>query len=207
YRVNPAKFTTPEKRNLVVLVADADKIEKSLTPTDADLQRLYNQNQAQYHVAEMAKVRHIILMTQGKPASEDAAIKAKAEDLLKQVRNGGNFAELAKKNSEDPGSAAKGGEYDVQRGQMVAEFEAASFTQKPGDTEIVKTKYGYHIVQVMKRDPARLKPFEEVKGEIATAWKKQRANDIMQQASERAAAELQKDPAHPEKVAAQFNME
>ena len=208
YKVNASMFTRPERRNLTVLVMDQEKLEKGLTPSDADLQRVYAQNQGQYHIAETVKVRHILLMTQGKPASEDAAIKAKADDLLKQVRNGGNFAELAKKYSEDPGSAASGGEYDVQRnGQMVPEFENAAFTLKPGQSDIVKTKYGYHVFQVVKHDQARLKPFEEVKGDLAAQWKKQRASDLMQQASERAPAELQKDPAHPEKVAAQFNME
>jgi len=208
YKINTSQYTTPEKRNLTVLLMDQDKVEKGLTPSDADLQRAYNQNQAQYHVPETVKVRHILLMTQGKPASEDGAIKVKAEDLLKQVKSGANFGELAKKYSEDPGSAAKGGEYDVQRnGQMVAEFENAAFTLKPGESDIVKTKYGYHVFQVMKHDQARLKPFDEVKAELAAQWKKQRASDLMQQASDRAQPELQKDPAHPEKVAAQFNME
>ena len=208
YRINSAKFTTPERRSLAVLLLDGDKLEKNLTPTDADLQQPYRQNEAKYHVPEIVKVRHILLMTQGKPASEDAQIKAKAEDILKQVRNGANFADLAKKYSEDPGSAAKGGEYDVQRnGQMVAEFENAAFTMKPGQSDIVKTKYGYHVFQVMKHDPARLKSFDEVKGELAEQWKKQRATDMMQQASDRVQSELQKDPTHPEKVAAQFNME
>ena len=91
-------------------------------------------------------------MRQGADAKADAAAKAKAEDILKQIQSGGNFAELAKKNSDDPGSKDTGGELGfAQRGHMVPEFDNAIFTQKIGDTKIVKTQYGYHIVQVEER--------------------------------------------------------
>jgi peptidyl-prolyl cis-trans isomerase D len=153
-------------------------------------------------------VRHILLMTQGKPPADDAKTKAQAEDLLKQVRSGANFGDLVKKYSEDPGSKDKGGEYTIQRnGQMVPEFEAAAFRLKPGESEIVKTTYGYHVFQVMNHDQARLKPFDEAKPQLAVEWKKQRVNDIMQQISDKAQALLQKDPTHPEKVAADLNMQ
>ena len=154
-------------------------------------------------------MRHILLKTAGKPATEDAAIKAKAEDLLKQIHAGGNFADLAKKNSEDTGSAAKGGDLDwITRGQTVPEFEQAAFTLKPGETSgLVKTQYGYHILQVLQHEEARLKPFEEVKADLATQWKAQRTNQLMEDISDKAQMALQKDPAHPEKVAADFNMQ
>ncbi len=208
FEANKAQYTTPERKSLAVLIADQTKIEQSVNPTDADLQRAYAQNQSQYRIGESVKVRHILLKTQGKPVADDAKTKAQAEDLLKQVRGGANFAELAKKYSEDPGSANSGGEYTVQRnGQMVPEFETAAFTLKPGESQVIKTTYGYHIIQVMQHDPARLKPFEEVKASIAADWKKQRVNDLMQQISDKAQSMLQKDPAHPEKVAADLNMQ
>ena len=101
------------------------------------------------------------MKTQGKPASEDAAIKAKADEILKQVKAGANFTDLVKKYSEDTASVPNGGEYTVQRnGQMVPEFETAAFTLKPGESAVVKTTYGYHILQVMQHDPARVKPFD-----------------------------------------------
>ena len=93
---------------------------------------MYNQNQANFRSPEHVNVRHILLMTQGKPAGDDAKIKAKAEDLVKQLRAGADFVEMAKKYSEDPGSASKGGEYDdVVRGQMDPAFEKAAFSHKP----------------------------------------------------------------------------
>jgi peptidyl-prolyl cis-trans isomerase D len=148
-------------------------------------------------------------MTQGKPASDEAKIKAKAEDQVKQLRAGADFAELAKKNSEDPGSASKGGEYDgVVRGQMVAEFEKTAFSAKPmAISDPVKTQYGYHIIQVLTHDDARLKPFAEVKDDLAKQWKDQRISEIMQKISDKAQPALQKDPDHPEKVAADLGME
>jgi peptidyl-prolyl cis-trans isomerase D len=208
FKQNAGRYMAPEKRDLTVLIADQAKVEASLNPTDEELQRLYTQNQEAYRTPERAKVRHILIMTQGKPPADEPKLKAKAEDLLKQVRGGADFAKLAKENSEDPGSKDKGGEYEVQRnGQMVKEFEDAAFTLKPGQSDLVKTAYGYHVFQVMERQPAGLRPFSEVKADMAAQWKKQRANDLLQRASDQAAAELKKDPAHPEKVAAAFNMQ
>jgi peptidyl-prolyl cis-trans isomerase D len=208
FKVNQARYTVPERRNLAVLIADQAKLEQSVNLTDADLQKVYNQNQQVFRVPEEVKVRHILLMTQGKPATEDAAIRAKAEDILKQVKGGANFTDLVKKYSEDPGKATNSGEYTVQRnGQMVKDFEDAAFRLKPGETEIVKTTYGYHVFQVVQHNPARLKPFEEVKTQLATELKKQRVNELMQQISDKAQAMLQKDPSHPEKVAAELNMQ
>jgi peptidyl-prolyl cis-trans isomerase D len=208
YTANIAQYTQPEKRNLVILVADQAKMSQNIQISDAELQAAYNQNKDQYRLPEQAKVRHILLKTQGKPPADDAKIKAQAEDILKQVRAGANFGELVKKYSEDTASVPNGGEYTLQKnGQMVPEFEKAAFTLKPGESDIVKTAYGYHIMQVMKHDDARVKPFEEAKADIATQLKTQRVNALMQQISDRAQTALQKDPLHPEKVAAEFNMQ
>lgn len=209
FKTNAARYQDPETKNLVVLVADGARIEQSLNPTDADLMVIFNQNQANFRVPEHVNVRHILLMTQGKPAGEDAKMKAKADDLVKQLRAGADFVEMAKKNSEDPGSAAKGGEYDnVVRGQMDPAFEKAAFSQKPMViSDPVKSAYGYHIIQVLAHEDARTKPFAEVKDELAKQWKQQRVSEIMQKISDKAQAALQKDPDHPEKVAADLGME
>ena len=208
FKSNSSRYVVPEKRNLAVLIADQTKLEASIVPSDADLQRAYNQNTQAYTTPERVKVRHILIMTKDKPAAEEAKLKAKAENLLQQVRNGGDFAKLAKENSEDPGSKDNGGEYWVQRnGQMVKEFEDAAFNLKPGQSDLVKTAYGYHVFQVVERQAAGLRTFNEVKGDIAAQWKKQRVNDILQRAGDQATAALKKDPSHPEKVAAEFNMQ
>jgi peptidyl-prolyl cis-trans isomerase D len=209
YKANNARYMAPEKKSLTVLVADQAKLEASVTPSDADLQRMYSQNQEAFRTPERVKARHILLKTTGKPASEEAAIKAKGENLLKQIKGGADFAKLAKENSEDS-SAANGGELGdwITHGQMVPEFDKAIFALKPGETsDLVKTQYGYHIVQTLARQDAGVRTLAEVKGELAAQWKKQRANDLMQQASDKAQAALQKDPTHPDKVAADFNMQ
>jgi peptidyl-prolyl cis-trans isomerase D len=206
FRTNAARYNIPEKRNLVILIADQAKIEQSLNPTDAELVMMYSQNQANYRVPERVHARHILIMTQGKPAADEPKIKAEAEDLLKQLRAGADFGDLAKKNSEDPGSAAKGGDLDwVTRGQMVPEFEKATFSLKVNAiSDLVKTQYGYHIIQVLAHEDARPKPFAEVKDYLAKQWKEQRAAAIMQQISDKAQSALQQDPAHPDRVAAEL---
>src|ERR1017187_3868707 len=210
YKANTARYTSPEKKNLTVLIADQTKMEATVSPSDVDLQRMYSQNQEAFRTPERVKARHILLKTQGKPASEEAAIKAKGDSLLKQIKSGADFAKLAKENSEDTGSAANGGELGdwITHGQMVPEFDKAIFSLKVGETsDLVKTVYGYHIVQTLARQDAGVRTFAEVKSELAAQWKKQRVNDLMQQASDKAQAALQKDPAHPEKVAADYNMQ
>jgi peptidyl-prolyl cis-trans isomerase D len=208
FSINQASYTVPERRNLAILIADQNKIAATVNPTEAELRRAYDQNIAAYRIGESVKVRHILLKTQGKSPEEEAKVKAQAEGILKQVKGGANFGDLVKKYSEDTASVPTGGEYTVQRnGQMVPEFENAAFTLKPGESDLIKTSYGYHIVQVMQHDPARVKPFEEVKTELAAEWKKQRVSDLMQQISDKAQTALVKDPTHPEKVAAEYNMQ
>ncbi len=209
YNSNKLTYQKPERKNLALLVADQSKLEQNINPTDAELRRLYDQNKDQYRTPERVDVRHILLKTTDKPASEEPKIKAKAEDIEKQLKAGANFADLAKKYSEDPGSSQTGGEYKgVVRGQMVPEFEQTAFSLKPGQvSDPVKTTYGYHIIEVEKHEDARLRPFEEVKNEIAANIKKQRASDQMQQIADKAQSDLRKDPDHPEKVAAEFNMQ
>ena len=209
YKTHTSLYQVPEKRGLAVLVLDQAKVEQSLTPSDADLERLYNLGKDRFRVPERVKVRHILLKTTG-DAAKDAAIKTKAEDLLKQIKGGAKFADLAKKNSEDPGSATKGGELPdwVQRGQTVPEFEQSAFNMKPGQlSELVKTQYGYHIIQLIDKQEAHMQPLSEVREQIAGEWRKGRVNDQIQQTIDKAQAALQKDPLHPEKAAADFNLQ
>jgi peptidyl-prolyl cis-trans isomerase D len=209
FKANAATYQIPERKNLTILIADQAKIEQSVNPTDAQLKQIYDQNLNQFRTPERVQVRHILLKTEGKPPADDAKIKAQAEDLLKQIRAGVNFGDLAKKYSEDPGSAAKGGDLGwITRGQTVPEFEQVAFALKPGQTsDLVKTQYGYHIIQVLQHQDARIQPFDEVKAQIAEQWKKQRVSDLMEAISDKAQAALSKDPLHPEQVAAQFNMQ
>jgi peptidyl-prolyl cis-trans isomerase D len=206
YAKNPTAFPIPEKRNLAILILDQAKIEQSITPTDLELRRAYQADRDRFRTPERVKVRHILLKTTGKSPQEEATIKAKAEDLLKQIKGGANFADLARKNSEDPGSAAKGGDLDwIVRGQTVKAFEDTAFSLKPGQISgLVKTEYGYHIIQVLDHQQAQQRSFEEVKAQLADELRKQRASQVLQDLADRAEAALKKDP--PAKVAQVLNL-
>ena len=144
----------PEERTISYFAFTPNDVPGGVQqPTQQEIEAYYNAHKSEYSVPEQAKSRHILIqVAQGADAKTDAAAKAKAEDILKQIQNGGNFADLAKKYSDDPGSKDSGGELGfAQRGHMVPEFDNAIFTQKIGDTKIMKTQYGYHIVQVEER--------------------------------------------------------
>jgi peptidyl-prolyl cis-trans isomerase D len=211
YEANKSAYQVPEKRDLGILIVDQAKLEQNIQPTDADLMQVYNENKDSYRLPERVNVRHIVLMTKEKDPKQEATVKAKADDLVKQLRaaKGANFAEMVKKYSEDPASKDKGGEYDgVVRGQMDPEFEKAAFSLKVGEIgDPVKTVYGYHILQVLAHELAQLKPFNDVKAQLAADYKKQRVNDQMQQLADQVQAALTKDPLHPEKVAADLGVQ
>jgi peptidyl-prolyl cis-trans isomerase D len=210
FQVNQANYKVPESRNLAILIADQAKIAESLVPTDADLLRMYNLNKEQFRTKERVHALQILLKTSGKPPAEDAKMRAQAADLVKQIKGGANFADLAKKYSEDTGSAAKGGDIDwIERGQVpLPEFERTVFSLPPGETSgVVKTEVGYHIIRVIAHEDAHLQPLEQVKAQLAANWKNDRVNDIVQQISDKAQAVLQKDPLHPDEVAARLHMQ
>jgi peptidyl-prolyl cis-trans isomerase D len=140
------------------------------------MQQYYDQHKQEFQTPEEVKASHILIRTpppgpDGKPDPKGVdAAKAKAEDILKKLRAGGNFAELAKKESQDPGSGAKGGDLGwFQRNQMVAEFDKAAFSQPVGKIgDLVQSSFGFHIIKVEDKHSAGVKPFNEVKDQIAT---------------------------------------
>src|SRR5262249_47593680 len=132
---------------------------------------------------------------------------AKAEGILKQLQGGADFAELAKKESDDPGSKEKGGDLDfIVKGQTVPEFEKMAFSLPVKQiSPIVTTQFGYHIIQVLNKQPARIQPFEEVKTGLLADLRKQQVVDKMQSTGDQMRAALAKDPSAAEQIAKQFN--
>ncbi len=131
----------------------------------ADVQQYYNEHHQQFQVPEEVRVRHILIkVPTNANAQTVAAAKAKAEDILKQLKAGGNFDELAKKNSDDPGSKAQGGELGfIQHGATVPAFDQAAFSLQPGQlSPVIRTQFGFHILQVEEKQPAHLKSVDEV---------------------------------------------
>ena len=135
-----------------------------------------------------------LLKTTDKKEDEIKKIEARAQDLLKQARAGKDFSELAKSNSEDTASASKGGDVGwVTRGQTVPEFEAKAFTMKPGEiSDLVKTQYGFHILKLVAKDNARMKPLAEMEGTIRQEITRDRAELEKTRLADRARAAAQK---------------
>jgi peptidyl-prolyl cis-trans isomerase D len=167
FKKNAARYASavPEERTITYFAFTPNDVPGGVQqPTQQEIQQYHNAHQSEYSVPEQSKSRHILIKVEpGADAKTDAAAKAKAEGILKQIQGGANFADLAKKNSDDPGSKDSGGELGfAQRGHMVPEFDNAIFTQKPGEAKIVKTQYGYHIVQVEERTPAHSQSLSDV---------------------------------------------
>jgi peptidyl-prolyl cis-trans isomerase D len=173
----------PERRQIRYVVVDTAKITAGITVSDQDLQAYYDQHRDEFRVPEQVKVSHILIKTPlpSPGAKEDekavADARAKAEDVLKQVKAGGNFSELAGKYSDDPGSAKNGGELGwIGRGRTVPEFEKAAFSLGKGQTsDLVKSSYGFHIIHVEDKQDAHLKTLAEVKSEIEEKVKQEKA--------------------------------
>jgi peptidyl-prolyl cis-trans isomerase D len=199
FKTNAAKYAKaiPESRK-VSYFAFGEGQAPGGTPqvTDAEIQQYYTQHVADYKVDEQAKVRHILIkVDKGADAKTDAAAKAKAEDILKQLKAGGSFADLAKKNSDDPGSKDTGGELGfMKRGATVPEFDQASFSLPINQlSDPIKTQFGYHILQVEERQTAHTRPLDEVKTTIAALLTRQKEGAQEQAYAQQLANEAQKN--------------
>ena len=169
YEKNKSKYQVPERRVVRYALVDVNQIRQSLQVSDDMLKQQYQANIQQYQVPNRVHVQHILFMTVGKTMdAEVEEVKKKAEDVLKQVKKGGKFEDLAKKYSEDPGSKDKGGDLSwITQGQTVPEFEKTAFSLSPGQvSDLVKTQYGFHIIKVLEKETAHTKPFEEVKDSL-----------------------------------------
>jgi len=184
YEQNKQQYVNsiPEKRKARYVIIDNAKVAASVPVSQADLQAYYNQHQDDYRIPETVTVRHILIKTPTPDANGKVdqkgvdAAKAKAEDVQKQLKSGADFGDLAKKYSDDPGSAQEGGLLPpITRGRTVPEFEQAAFnTPKGQTTDIIRTSYGFHIIRVEDKQTARMKPLDEVKVQIEPAVKQQK---------------------------------
>jgi peptidyl-prolyl cis-trans isomerase D len=205
---NRGEFRIPEKRDIQLVVGETADFVQNAQVSNDQLRKDYQDSIDSYRTPERVNVRHILIKTQGKPKEQAPQLKLKAEDLLKQIKAGGNFAELAKKNSEDPGSAVKGGELGwVVKGQTVPAFEQAAFSLKPGETSgVVETEYGYHILQVEEKQAAHTQSFEEAQPQLLMAAKKEIAAENLKKAMDAAHAEILKTPAQAEAIAKKYGL-
>lgn len=183
YQQNKSRYANsiPETRKLQYVVVNTDKVAAQIPISQDDLQRYYEEHRDEYRVADRVNVRHILIKTplpgpDGKVDQKGVdAARQKAEDILKQLKSGGNFAALAKKYSQDPGSATNGGSLGwIVKGQTVPEFEKAAFSLAKGETSgVVQSSYGFHIIHVDDKENAHVKSLDEVKDQITSAIRQQ----------------------------------
>ena len=158
------------------------RIATSVQVSEADARTFYDQNQQRMKTPPQVHARHILIAADpGVPADRQKA-KQKAEDLLAQLKKGGDFAQLAAQNSDDPGSKTQGGDLSwFQPGQMVPAFDKAAFALKqPNDlSPVVETRFGYHIIQLIERRESQAVPFEQAKNRIGTMLREEKIKQAL----------------------------
>lgn len=159
------QYRIGERRKIRYVLIDIDALRASSQPTASQVQRFYADNIELYSTPEQVRASHILFKTDGK---DDAAVKAKAEKVLAEIKAGADFAAMAKKYSEDEASAKLGGDLDYfPRGKMAPEFDDAAFALQVGEVSgVVKTPYGYDIIKVTDKKPASTRPLDEVRPQI-----------------------------------------
>ncbi len=199
FKSNAARYASamPETRKIKYATFDASNLPGGRPQvSDADVLAYYNAHKDQYAVKEQVKTRHILIaVPAGADAKTDAAAKAKAADLLKQIKAGGNFADLASKNSDDPGSKTQGGELPMYpTSGLDPAYAKAAMALNPGQTsELVRSQFGYHIIQTEQKEPAHTKPLADVKAEILPVLEQQRAGAAEQTFASALAADAKKN--------------
>jgi peptidyl-prolyl cis-trans isomerase D len=164
YEKNKSKYQVPERRSVRYALVDVNQIRHNVQVSDDMLKLQYMANIQQYQVPNRVHVQHIVFMTGGKTDAEVDEIRKKAEDVLKQVKKGGKFEDLAKKYSEDK-AKDKGGDIGwILQGQALPEYEKAAFSLSAGSiSDLIRTQIGLYIIKVLEKESAHTKPFEEVK--------------------------------------------
>jgi len=188
YKANDALFRAPEQATIEYVMLDLATLGAGVAVPEEDLSKYYSENASRYTATEERRASHILIKAEaGMSAAERKAAKDRAEALLAQVRKApATFAELARKNSDDPGSAVKGGDLEFfGRGAMVKPFDDAVFAMKTGEiSNLIETDFGYHIITLTSVRGGEKKPFESVRPEIEAEVRKSLAQKKYVEAAE-----------------------
>ena len=205
---NKSQYVVPERRTVDYAVLTLAQLRQRSEVTEDEEKVYYQSHIDQYKLEDRAHVAHILFKTVGKTDAEAAEIKKKADDVLNKAKHGGNFADLAKQYSEDT-TKDKGGDLGwIVRGQTVPEFEAAAFSLPKGTiSDLVKTQYGFHIIQVIDREMARTLTLDEVKATIINQLQVEKAEQLGETVSSQIADDIRRSGRIPiEDLAKKFNM-
>src|SRR5512138_3492242 len=185
YEEHKAEFLLPEKVDLQYIELTRDDAAGAIEVSEEALRDYYEQVKDKFESQERRRGRHILITTGGDV--DDAAAEKKAADLAAQAKGGADFAQLAKDNSKDPGSAAQGGDLGwAERGMFVGPFEEALFSMSPGEVRgPVKTQFGYHIIQLEEIEHGEQRSFEDVRGELEAEYRKEQSEAFFYEQAEK----------------------
>ncbi len=192
FDANKEQFRVGPKRKIKYLMIDLQSLRNKVTVPPQDVRRYYDQNVEQFSTPEQVKASHVLIKVAD--PKDDAAAKKQAEDVLAQAKAGKDFAELAKKYSQDDSNAKNGGDLGFfGRGAMVKEFEDVAFALEPGQiSDVVKTQFGYHVIKVTEKKAGETRTFDQVRPQIEDQLKWERAQQQAQQIADDIADELKK---------------
>jgi peptidyl-prolyl cis-trans isomerase D len=187
FDANKGRYAFPERRVLSYLLLDLPKLQPRVTVTDAEERAYYDAHQDEFKQPEQVCARHILIKVKATPEATEGHVDDEARKIaqgaLDQAKAGGDFAALAKKLSEDQGSAPQGGELPCfARGRMVPEFENAAFALSPNETSgLVKTQYGYHVILVTARRAETTPAFAQMRDRINKTLMGQRVRTLLEE--------------------------
>lgn len=188
YQANQALFQAPEQASIEYIVLDIDAVRKTIKLNEQDVRSYYEQNAARLSGPEERRASHILIsVAKDAPAAERQKARERAQELLAQARKApDSFAQLARKHSQDPGSAPNGGDLDFfSRGAMVKPFEDAAFALKKGEiSEVVESDFGFHVIRVTDIKAPKQKSFAELRASLEDDLKNQQARARYAEAAE-----------------------
>lgn len=181
YQGHRESFREPERRKVEYAVYEERAFLARADASDEEVQRYYDEHASEFSTPERVRARHILFRVEpGAPREKKEEVRKKALEVLQRIRNGEDFAALAKEFSQDPGSAEQGGDLGFfERGKMVPPFEAVAFSLEPGSvSEPVETTFGFHLIRVEEKENARTQPLDEVRPTIVERLKKEKARSL-----------------------------
>lgn len=190
YDSHASQYVIPEQVSVEYVELSLEQLAKQQVVSEAALKSFYEEHQASYSAPERVRARHILIPFAASAKGSEEQASNKAQDLLKKIKEGADFAALAKTESVDTGSAKNGGDLGwFTRGQMVPEFEKAVFSLNKANELVgpVRTQYGYHLIQLIERKPAETRPFKEVRALVLEQVQREKAYALFAELSEKMA--------------------
>lgn len=208
FKKNASQYEQKEQRQVRYVLITPDDVRANVTVSDSEMKQYYTSHLSDYRVPDRVKVAHILFKTNGKSPEEVKKLEKTAADVLAKIKAGANFADMAKKYSEDT-SASNGGDIGwITHGQTVKQFEDTAFNMKPGTVSgLVHTSYGIHIIKVLDKQTAHLQSFNSVKDSIHDTLMKQKMAAARQDYAEKLDNKLKADPKQFDSIAQQAGLQ